>query len=527
MNGSLALRPLSRLTRCLLLGAALLSGLPLRAPAQVTAAAPPAVVDFTAEQFQVRNVGTPANITLRRLGNTNLPASVEFVTSGGTAIEGRQYRRVASTLRFGIGQNQASVQVPILIDRQATGDTTIQLELRSPGENTLLGKFPTATLTLIDVNQVRTSWASFGLDRVAFFQRLLGGIPLWQYVGSLLYIALVFVVSRLIDYVVRVKLQAIARRTATTWDDVLLDLLHGPVRVIIFVIFLHIGLQIYSWPDWITRVLRIGLHLVVAVSLTYLLLKGVDIILQQWRRRAGMTEHGFDQQLFPVIRISLRVFIVVVALLMTSQNLGLDITGALASLSIGGLALGLAAQDTIANIFGAVSVFIDKPFRIGDRIRIDATEGLVESIGLRSTRLRNNDGHLVTIPNKTMGNATIVNISRRPTIRTEFNLGLTYDTPPAQLGRALELLNEILGGHPKTADLVISFNRFADSSLNVLVVHQWAGTDQKEYLAGLQSLNLAIKERFDREGIRFAFPSQTLYIRGDAALPPIPVRPPA
>ena len=133
MNGSLALRPLSRLTRCLLLGAALLSGLPLRAPAQVTAAAPPAVVDFTAEQFQVRNVGTPANITLRRLGNTNLPASVEFVTSGGTAIEGRQYRRVASTLRFGIGQNQASVQVPILIDRQATGDTTIQLELRSPG----------------------------------------------------------------------------------------------------------------------------------------------------------------------------------------------------------------------------------------------------------------------------------------------------------------------------------------------------------------------------------------------------------
>src|SRR6185436_18500427 len=139
---------------------------------------------------------------------------------------------------------------------------------------------------------------------------------------------------------------------------------------------------------------------------------------------------------------TLKVFIVVIAVLVTSQNLGLNITGVLASLSIGGLALGLAAQDTVANLFGAVAVFADKPFQIGDTIKLEGIEGTVETIGLRSTRIRNPDGHLITVPNKTMGNATITNITRRPTIRTIMDLGLTYDTPPAKVRRATEILNE-------------------------------------------------------------------------------------
>src|SRR5205814_776703 len=134
------------------------------------------------------------------------------------------------------------------------------------------------------------------------------------------------------------------------------------------------------------------------------------------------------EQLFPVISKSLKSFLLVVAILVTSSNLGLDITAMLASLSIGGLALGLAAQDTVANLFGAVAVFVDKPFRVGDRIKLENIDGVVESIGLRSTRVRNQDGFLVTVPNKTMGNATITNVTRRPNIKTEMNIGITYDT---------------------------------------------------------------------------------------------------
>ncbi len=487
------------------------------------AAVPPAIVEFATDQFRVRNIGEPASIRLRRSGNTNLTALLEFTARPGTAIPGVQFVPTNFPVRFAIGQLNASVDLPILLARGLRGDTTVELRLSSPGENTLVGAFNTATLTILDVNQVGSSWASFGLDHYDFLQRLLFGIPLWQYAGSLIYIILAFLLSKFIDYLVRVKLQSLARRTATQWDDLMLQLLHGPVKVVAFVIFLHVGLRIYRWPDWLGEIFKSGLHIVVAFSLTYVLLKAIDLALGHWRRHAGSTgsEPGFDQQLFPVIRISLRTFIVVVAILLTSQNLGLNISSVLASLSIGGLALGLAAQDTIANLFGAVSVFVDKPFQIGDRIRIDAVEGIVESIGLRSTRVRNNDGFLVTIPNKTMGNATIVNISRRPTIRTEFNLGLPYDTSPERLRRALQILEEIYRAHPQTSDLVISFNRFGDSALNILVVHQWNGANQKEYLAAIQEFNLQLKQRFDQEGIGFAFPTQTLFLRSESRTDPV------
>jgi len=217
------------------------------------------------------------------------------------------------------------------------------------------------------------------------------------------------------------------------------------------------------------------------------------------------------------VRKTLKLFIIVVAALVTLTNIGIDVTAAIASLSIGGLAVGLAAQDTLANLFGAVAVFVDKPFRIGDRIQLDNVDGTVESIGLRSTRVRNLNGHLITVPNKTMGNATIINVTRRPNIKTEMNIGITYDTPADKVRRALKILEEVYRGHAMTADLLVSFNKFADSSLNILVVHWWNSTDFKAYVAGMQELNLTVKERFDAEGISFAFPTQTLYLKQDSA----------
>jgi MscS family membrane protein len=159
-----------------------------------------------------------------------------------------------------------------------------------------------------------------------------------------------------------------------------------------------------------------------------------------------------------------------------------------------------------------VAIFLDKPFHPGDVIRVEGVEGAVETIGLRSTRIRNADGHHVTIPNKTMGNAIITNITRRPTIRTEMNLGLTYDTPVEKVQRATAILGEIYRQHPKTGEVLISFNKFADSALNIYVVHVWNGTDAKEHFAQLQRWNLEIKQRFDAEHIEFAFPTQTVHL---------------
>lgn len=367
--------------------------------------------------------------------------------------------------------------------------------------------------------RVYNALLTFGLDRVAFLdQHKAFGIPPWQYAAALIYIFLAFYVSKLLDYLTRVWLKKWTERTATKFDDLLLDLLNGPIKIIAFIIFLRIGLEVFSWPPLVQTVLGRGFTIVVAVTLTYMILKFIDLVMGYWKQRTKPdADRTFDEQLFPIIRKSLKVFVVVVAALVTLDNVGVNITAAIASLSIGGLAIGLAAQDTLANLFGAVAVFVDKPFRIGDRIQLDGVDGTVESIGMRSTRVRNLEGHLITIPNKTMGNATITNITRRPNIKTEMNFGLTYDTSTEKLKRAVQILEEIYRGYPHTHDLVISFNKFTDSTLNIMVVHWWKGTDNKACLAGMQDLNFKVKERFDAEHIDFAFPSQTIYLKQDSA----------
>jgi MscS family membrane protein len=377
----------------------------------------------------------------------------------------------------------------------------------------------TLPLTVAAASPVAHSgrWLTFGLDRISWLRGEVMGNPLWQYIASLLYIVLAFYAAKLLDSFIQRQLHRWASRTKTRLSQLVPELLRGPVKIVTFVVLLQLGLGLFPWPEWEANIVATCLKLIVAGSLTYVGIKFVDLLMGVWQQRVESSQDGMlDMHLFPIIRKSFKIFVVVVAVLVTSQNLGMNVTGLLASLSIGGLAVGLAAQDTLSNLFGAVAIFADKPFRVSDRIQLDSIDGTVEAIGLRSTRVRNLDGFLVSIPNKNMANANIVNVSKRPNIKTVMNVGLTYDTSSQQVERAMQIIDEIYRPHPKTADLLISFNKFEASSLNILVVHWWNSTDMKEYLLGFQKLNLELKRRFDAEDIGFAFPSQTVYLRQDS-----------
>jgi len=376
----------------------------------------------------------------------------------------------------------------------------------------------TNSLTARLTGHLDEDYVSFGLNRFEFLRdHTIFGEPLWKYLASLIFVFLAFYISKFTDYLTRVWLKVLTQKTETKLDDLLLDVLNGPIKVVVFVIFLNIGMGIFRWPPVVAAALAKGMIIILACSLTYMVLKIIDLLLGVWRRRAARPEdEQFHKQLFPIIRRTLKVFTIIVALLVTAQNLGINITGLLASLSIGGLAVGLAAQDTLANMFGAVAVLLDKPFRVGDRIQLDSVDGVVEAIGFRSTRVRNLDGHLVTIPNKTIGGATITNITERSSIRTVMNLGITYDAGSDRIQKAIEILNDIFRNHPNTREVSVGFNKFADSALNIQVVHWWNNADGQAQLAGLQELNLAIKRRFDEAGIKFAFPSQTIYVKQDS-----------
>lgn len=421
--------------------------------------------------------------------------------------------RTVSLLVFFIGARDVLAQGPAE-DTNAVAAATNAMA-RAGADSVVLPA--TNAVVVVNAHGPREAWLTFGLDRIPQLQVRWLGNPLWQYLASLIYILLAFYVSKLLDSFIQVRLRRWAQRTETQFDDLVLELVRGPVKVIAFVILLHIGLRVFSWPAWGAAFISNALKVVVALSLTYVAIRFVDVMVTMWHQRVqAHTEGGMDIGLLPIIRKTLKIFVVVVAILVTSQNLGMNITGLLASLSIGGLAVGLAAQDTLGNLFGAVAIFADKPFKVGDRIQIDAIDGNVEAIGLRSTRVRNLDGFLVSIPNKTVANANIINVSKRSRIKTVMNIGVTYDTPADKIDRAAQIIRDVYGPHPKTSELLVTFNKFDASALNIMVVHWWGDTDFGAYFKGMQQMNIELKRRYDEERISFAFPTQTIYMKQDS-----------
>jgi small-conductance mechanosensitive channel len=363
-------------------------------------------VEFTQRTFTAgENAGT-ALITLRRNGPTNSPVSLTVIASPGTASPD-EFAGPSAPVQFAAGATSQTAEVRIVDDLVEDGNKTVKL-----GLGTITGATPggisTAELVIVDNETTHSAWLTFGLDRLPPLRRTILQIPLWQYIASFIYIFLAFYISKLLDHWLRGWLKRWAARTKVRFDDIMIELLRGPIKIIVFVILLHLGLRIFSWPQWFADFLSKALKIIVAISITYMALRFVDLLTGYWKRRAiAGADVSFAEQFLPIIRNTLKVFVIVVATLLTLQNLGLNITSLITSLGITGLALALAAQDTLANFFGAIVILVDKPFRLGDIVRIDTHEGTVETIGFRSTRIRTTEGHLVTIPNKTVGNSIV------------------------------------------------------------------------------------------------------------------------
>lgn len=262
------------------------------------------------------------------------------------------------------------------------------------------------------------------------------------------------------------------------------------------------------------------LFTIAVASASYFLTEVPSLMLKQ---RAAKTAGKMDDMLVPILSNSMRATIVILAIVQIAQILsGKEITSILAGLGIGGLAVALAAQDTLKNFFGSIVLLADKPFEIGDRINIDGHDGPVESVGLRSTKIRTLDGHLVTIPNGEMANKSIWNIAKRPHIRRIFNITITYDTPPAKVAEAKAILEAILNDHEGMHEDFpprVYFNNFNDTSLNLFCIYWYHPPAYWDYMAFTERVNTEILERFNEAGIDFAFPTQTVHLAGDPKRP--------
>ncbi len=277
---------------------------------------------------------------------------------------------------------------------------------------------------------------------------------------------------------------------------------------------LAVGLHLIKPPPpvdgWLAQLLKAGFALLVA----FVASRAAAVAFRHWAGRpTSPSESQSRKTLGPVAAKSCAVFFYIIAVLLVLQNMGYNVAGLMAGLGIGGVAIALAAKDTVANLFGSVAVLIDQPFSVGDYIRIGPTEGTAEKIGLRSTRVRTPDGYLVSIPNQNLTTSEIINLSARPTRRTVFTIGLVYELSAAQMEKAVEMLRGILAAHPQTADAWVHWKDFGPSSLDIQVVYWCKALAMSDFLDAVQELNVQIKEQFDAAGFGFAFPTQTVLLQ--------------
>jgi MscS family membrane protein len=346
------------------------------------------------------------------------------------------------------------------------------------------------------------------------------GNALWQWLALLGLLLIGFIIGRIIAFALRRQADRFVRSGRLQVLGLLLRCMAGPEKLLVLAGAFYAASAFMTFdPDsglegfWLSIC-----HTVAVLSAGWLIYRLVDIVeffLLRWTSR---TETQLDDQLVPMIRKTLRVFVVIVAALFIAQNVFQWNIGALvAGLGIGGLAFALAAKDTLANFFGSITIFADRPFQLGDRVRIRGHDGEVEEVGFRSTRVRTLTGHLVTVPNSIVANETIENVSARPYLKRSLSVTVTYDTPPARLRRAVEILREMLdargenmlpGKTPR-----VHFANFNPDSLGIDVTYWYVPVDWEAFLAFNHGLNMEILERFNAEGIEFAFPTRTLHVK--------------
>lgn len=245
----------------------------------------------------------------------------------------------------------------------------------------------------------------------------------------------------------------------------------------------------------------------------------VDVVEAWIRSIPSLAKSRMTDALAPLVGKSLRVTVGIVTVVRIATVLSdKPAASIVAGLGVGGLALALAAQETVKNYFGSLVILGDKPFEIGDRIVVDGFDGPVEEVGFRSTRMRTLDGTLVTIPNGELANKTIQNYEKRPHIRRLANITIPYNTPPPKVRRAKAILEEILKNHegmrPDFPPRVY-FSDFNASSLNLLMFYWYHPADYWKYMEFSERVNSEILSRFNAEGIEFALPTQTLHLAGD------------
>ncbi len=336
----------------------------------------------------------------------------------------------------------------------------------------------------------------------------------WQWLGLLLLTLIAVITDRIVRLVSGRITARISGREDIALDEETLKSFERPLGLLFAVVVFELLLPVLGIDREVLRILTLATSLIAAVAGVFAAYRLVDVLCDFLGERAAKTENKFDDMLVPLARRTLKVFVAIVGLLFVASRLSNDFWGIVAGLGLGSLAIGFAARDSIENLFGTFTVLLDKPFQIGDWVIVGELEGSVETVGIRSTKIRTFYNSLITVPNREFIASAIDNMGERRYRRIRTTLGVTYDTPPEKVEAFCEGIRELIRSHPYTRKdyYHVYLNGFGASSLDVMLycfveTPEWATELREKHRLFADILRLA-----NELGVSFAFPTQTLHV---------------
>lgn len=360
------------------------------------------------------------------------------------------------------------------------------------------------------MDDIKSLWEQF----TAIFTRTFLEVEVWRLVAACIIIVFSFFLRKFFVNLIMSLLKKITQRTKTTLDDELVQAIDPPARLLVVAMGFFIALSLIGIPfdgqSFTGHVLRT----IVAFTVFWTLYRAGDILARLFERIAKRTRTTLDDLLIPYITKGVKIIVVIIGISAIAKEWNYDLGALLTGLGLGGLAFALAAQETVANFFGGLTIMVDKPFQIGDWIQTPDIEGTVEDIGFRSTRIRTFAQALVTVPNSGLAKSNITNWSKMGKRRITFKLNLTYETKAHQaenlLARIRSMLEKHPGIHPDT--IFVYFDSFGEKGLELFLYFFTKTTVWKEYLEIREDVNLKLMHILDELGLKLAYPSMSVYM---------------
>lgn len=295
-----------------------------------------------------------------------------------------------------------------------------------------------------------------------------------------------------------------------------IDSIEKPLKIIILLTGVLIALISLPFNLYVTNIINEVYKISMVISIASCLLRLLDSYNKLQLQNCDLYEKKpVLKTLFPLLIKGTKFLIILVAVVIVAVNLGFEeLKSLLAGVGIGGLAVAMAAQDLLKNVFGGFVVLTDKSFNTGDLIKIDSNEGVVEEVGIRSTKVRTIDQELIVVPNSRFAEGAVINYSRRGIRRVKQVIGATYGTSSEQLKQVIEKIQKSLTNNNMVVkdSIKVRFDNFGSSSLDILVIYNVSTSDYDEYIKIKEEINFDIMKIFEEEKVEFAFPSVSVYM---------------